>query len=55
MFEVGDRVIVQGFDRPIHGVILNQFYDEGIVYFVLTDGGNHWDCNEDELTPEKRG
>jgi hypothetical protein len=55
MFEVGDRVVVGGFDKPIFGQIVSFHYDEGNVWTVLTDGGNHWDCADDELTPAKRG
>jgi hypothetical protein len=55
MFEIGDRVILKGFDRPIHGLIIGWSFDEGNVWFVMTDGGNYWDCADDELTPEKRG
>ncbi len=52
MFEVGDRVVLSGFDRPIHGTIVNWEYDEGNVWIVVTDGGNTHDCYDDELTPE---
>lgn len=51
MFEVGDRVMVKGFDKPIFGKIVGWLFDEGNVWEVLTDGGNFHDCCDDELTP----
>lgn len=51
MFEVGDRVVLSGFDRPIFGKIVRWSFDEGNVWEVLTDGGNMHDCADDELTP----
>jgi hypothetical protein len=54
MFEIGDRVMVSGFDKPIYGKIVSFYYDEGNVWTVLTDGGNHLDCVDDELTPANR-
>lgn len=51
MFEVGDRVVLSGFDRPIHGEIVSWHFDEGNVWEVVTDGGNTHECTDDELTP----
>lgn len=51
MFEVGDRVVLSGFEKPIYGRITSYYYDEGNVWIVLTDGGNHWDCCDNELSP----
>lgn len=53
MFEVGDKVVLNGFDRPIHGKIVNWHFDDGNVWVVVTDGGNTWDCADDELTLER--
>jgi hypothetical protein len=51
MFEVGDSVMISGFDKPMFGQIISFHYDEGNVWTVLTNGGNRWDCADDELTP----
>ena len=51
MFEVGDRVMVNGFCEPMQGVIMSHIYDEGHVWVVKTDCGSFWDCSSDELTP----
>lgn len=51
MFEVGDSVMLSGFDKPIHGEIVSWYFDEGNVWVVVTDGGNTWDCADDELSP----
>lgn len=52
VFELGDRVVLNGFDRPIHGTIVLWHFDEGNVWEVVTDGGNIHECTDDELTPE---
>lgn len=51
MFEVGDKVVLSGFDKPIMGTIVSYSYDEGNVWIVRTDGGNFWDCCDHELSP----
>ena len=51
MFEVGDKVMLSGFDKPIFGVIVSWFHDEGNVWIVRTDGGNIHDCCDDDLYP----
>lgn len=50
MFEVGDRVMVNGFCEPMQGVIVSHIYDEGPVWVVRTDCGSFWDCSSDELS-----
>lgn len=51
MFEIGDRVMLKGFDKPICGKIVGWYYDEGNVWVVTTDGGNTHDCADDDLEP----
>jgi len=51
MFEVGDKVMLSGFDKPIFGEIMRWSFDEGNVWEVLTDGGNTHECCDDDLTP----
>ena len=51
MFEVGDRVVLSGFDKPLMGQIVELYYDEGTVWVVRTDGGNLHDCCDSELSP----
>ena len=50
MFEVGDSVMINSFDQPIRGTIVNWEYDEGNVWIVVTNGGNTHECYDDELT-----
>lgn len=49
MFEIGDKVILTDFDKPILGKIVNWYFDEGNVWIVTTDGGNTWDCCDSEM------
>lgn len=51
MFHVGDKVRIHGLDRPVFGEIELWYYDEGNVWEVRTDGGNLWECCDDELSP----
>jgi hypothetical protein len=53
MFEIGDKVELLGFDKPIFGRIVAYYYDEGNVWEVVTDGGNRHDCCDDDLIPAK--
>ena len=50
MFKIGDNVVLSGFDKPIFGTIISHKNDDGNVWVVLTDGGNHWDCSDEELS-----
>jgi hypothetical protein len=49
MFEIGDSVILMGFDKPLTGKIVSWHFDEGNVWVVRTTGGNLWDCCDSEL------
>jgi hypothetical protein len=51
MFEIGDSVVLKGFEKRIVGKIVSYRYDEGNVWVVRTEGGNLWDCADDELSP----
>jgi len=51
MFEIGDKVMLKSFEKPIVGTIVSYSYDEGNIWMVRTDGGNMWDCADDELFP----
>lgn len=50
MFEVGDRVTVNGSD--VRGVIVSFYYDEGSVWVVEVEGrpGVELECADNELT-----
>ena len=51
MFEIGDNVVLKGFEKKIVGRIVSYSYDEGNVWVVRTEGGNLWDCSDDEISP----
>jgi hypothetical protein len=55
MFEIGDSVLLKGFEKQfifdIAGKIVSYHYDEGNVWVVRTDGGNLWDCSDHEISP----
>jgi hypothetical protein len=51
MYEIGDSVVLSGFDKRVAGKIVSYNYDEGNVWVVMTEGGNLWDCCDDELSP----
>ena len=53
MFEIGDKVELVGFDKPIFGRIVGYYFDEGNVWEVRTDGGNLHNCSDDDLIPAK--
>jgi len=49
MYEIGDNVVLKGFEKKIVGKIVSYHYDEGNVWVVRTEGGNLWDCCDNEL------
>ena len=49
MFEIGDSVMLKGFEKKIVGKIVSYHYDEGNVWVVRTENGNLWDCCDNEL------
>jgi hypothetical protein len=51
MYEIGDSVMLKGFEKQIVGKIVSYHYDEGNVWVVRTEGGNLWDCADHELSP----
>jgi hypothetical protein len=51
MYEIGDSVMLKGFEKQIVGKIVSYHYDEGNVWVVRTDGGNLWDCSDHEISP----
>jgi hypothetical protein len=51
MYEIGDSVMLKGFEKKIVGKIVSYSYDEGNVWVVRTEGGNVWDCSDDEISP----
>jgi hypothetical protein len=51
MFEISDSVMLKGFEKKIVGKIVSYSYDEGNVWVVRTEGGNVWDCGDDEISP----
>jgi len=51
MYEIGDSVVLNGFDKKIVGKIVSYTYDEGNVWIVRTEGGNLWDCGDHEISP----
>jgi hypothetical protein len=51
MYEVGDNVLLKGFEKQIVGKIVSYHYDEGNVWVVRTEGGNLWDCGDHEISP----
>jgi hypothetical protein len=51
MYEIGDSVMLKGFEKQIVGKIVSYYYDEGNVWVVRTEGGNLHDCADHELSP----
>lgn len=51
MYEIGDHVVLKGFEKQIAGKIVSYYYDEGNVWVVQTEDGNRWDCADHELAP----
>jgi hypothetical protein len=51
MYEIGDSVMLKGFEKQIVGKIVSYHYDEGNVWVVRTEGGNLHDCADHELSP----
>ena len=51
MYEIGEKVVLYGFEKPITGTIVAYSYDEGNVWVVRTEGGNLWDCSDHEMSP----
>lgn len=51
MFHVGDMIEILGLEKVTVGRIVGWYYDEGNVWEVRTNGGNLWECCDDELSP----
>jgi hypothetical protein len=51
MYEIGDSVLLKGFEKQVVGKIVSYHYDEGNVWTVRMPGGQHWDFGDHELSP----
>lgn len=52
MYEIGDMVVVNEYEKQVVGKIVSWHFDEGDVWTVRMPGGQQWDfCNSELSLP----